>query len=139
MTQMISRSRMVGAALAAGLTLGVPAMAWAGGAPSGHAYRGPCADDIRSLCPDLDDRDDARRCLHEHADQVSPGCAATMETRRQRHVVVRNACAADITAFCPDAEGGDVRRCLHQHRRELSANCVPTLDALRRHGSETSN
>ena len=134
MTQLVSKSCTIACALAAVLTLGAPAMVRAGEVRTDHGHNGACAGDIKAFCPDAKDRDDVRRCLHEHADQISPACAGKMEARRQRHIAVRNGCTADLTAFCPDAVGRDLHQCLHQHRSELSANCVQTLDSLRGHG-----
>lgn len=136
MKQIVSRSRTLGFALAAVLTLAAPGMALAGDGHPCKGHNGPCAEDVKALCPDASSRDDARRCLNEHADQVSPACTEKMAARQQRHLAVRTACESDLAALCPDAEGRDVRHCLHEHRGELSATCSQTLDSLRQHCSE---
>jgi len=136
MKQMTSRSRTVGFALVAALALAAPGMALAGEGRPCNGHNGPCAEDVKALCPDANSRDEARRCLHEHADQVSPACAEKMAARHQRHLAIRNACESDLTAFCPDAHGRDLHHCLHEHRSDLSATCSQTLDSLHRNCSE---
>jgi hypothetical protein len=41
------------------------------------------------------------------------------------HAALRQACAADIARFCPDAQsgGGKVGQCMKGHRAELSGGC----------------
>jgi Spy/CpxP family protein refolding chaperone len=41
-----------------------------------------CGGDLEKLCPDADSPFDHIGCLHEHADQVSEGCASAIETLR---------------------------------------------------------
>ena len=137
MKHMVSRTHTLGFALAAVLVLAAPSMALASdGQPcSGHDW--PCAADVKALCPDASSRGEVRRCLHEHADQVSPACAEKMEARRQRHATVLSAGPSHVAALCPDARGG-IRHCLHEHRGELSDTCSQTLDWLHPPCSERS-
>jgi Spy/CpxP family protein refolding chaperone len=56
------------------------------------------------------------------------------EDFRERRGELREACAADVSAFCPDAEGRWSRwRCLDENRSELSEGCQRALDEGRRH------
>lgn len=130
MTKMISRSRMVGYALAAAVALTLPGAAWAGGGHDCKDHNGPCAADVKSLCPDASSREDVHHCLREHADEVSPACTEKMAAWHQRHEAIRSACQADLAALCPDAQGRDIGHCLHEHRAELSGTCSQTLDSM---------
>lgn len=139
MTKTISRSRMVGYALAAAVVLTLPGAAWAhckdhNGPCADH--NGPCAEDVKTLCPDASTREDVHRCLREHADDVSPACAEKMAARRERFQAIRSACQADLDSLCPDAQGRDIGRCLHEHRSELSGTCSQTLDSMHKNCSE---
>jgi len=138
MTKTISRSRVVGYALAAAVALTLPGAAFAGDGHSCKGHNGPCAQDVQTLCPDASTHEDVHRCLREHADEVSPACAAKMEARREHFQAIRSACQADLDALCPDAQGRDIGRCLHEHRTELSGTCTQTLDSLHKDCSQHS-
>ena len=43
-----------------------------------------CEGDLEKLCPDADSPFDHMRCLHEHADGLSEGCAAALEKFRHK-------------------------------------------------------
>ena len=47
---------------------------------------------------------------------------------------VRQACAADITKFCPDAKpgpGGGMRECMMTHHADFSSDCQAALAQMR--------
>jgi len=131
--EMLGWSRNLGLALVAISALATPSVVLAcDGKPCGD-HGGPCAQDVKTLCPDASTRQEFHQCLHDHADQVSAACTEKMQAWQQRRAAVETACQADLTAFCPDATGRDIRHCLHEHRSELSDSCSQAIDALHQH------
>lgn len=57
-----------------------------------------------------------------------------LEIRREKHArkeAMREACAADIGQWCPDAESSwDQRRCLRKNEERVSAGCAAALETL---------
>lgn len=88
---------------------------------------GACRDDATRLCPNSPRGGGAvANCLHDHMDDLSPGCREMMAGREN----VRTACAADVAALCKDAGDRPMLRlrCLSQNRDKLSAGCKAALE-----------
>jgi len=118
MTHGVGRLASV-AGLACGALLALSALA--GAQPQG----GPCADDIKKFCKDVQ-RGGGRivACLEQHQSELSEAC----KNARGSHPALRRAqgaCQADITKFCKDVQpgGGRILKCLEAHNSELSAEC----------------
>jgi hypothetical protein len=115
-------------------------LAVAVGAPSGpvHAERanGPCRQDIERLCPGITPGSGAyKRCLEQHASELSPACQERVKQMKARAAKWRQACQDDVHKFCAQVEPGhgNIRQCLHQHHDELSQTCKDQI-AQHRHG-----
>jgi hypothetical protein len=130
-----------------------------------EAFKNTCGEEVKRLCgaemgpppgegdpddgPDADDHGPGRgkhkqmkACIDAHEAELSTECRAMItemkaehEGRKARHGAVREACAADVTAFCGDikAEGKGKRRaireCLQTHERQLSGECSAAIQA----------
>ena len=44
-----------------------------------------CLADLEALCPDAENGQDVRRCLHEYRDLLSDGCADALPDRKRHH------------------------------------------------------
>ncbi len=97
---------------------------------------GACHADVVRLCSDVrGQRGAVRRCLAEHADDLSEECRAQIAQRgEQARSVgkrVRQVCAAELARFCPDLQPGrgGIMRCLRSHEAELSEDCRTAIPA----------
>jgi hypothetical protein len=96
--------------------------------------KGACAQDVQTLCAGVERGGGRiRKCLSEHADQVSPACKAAQEERKALHKAIKTNCKGDIQKLCPDAkhnkqEKGGVLQCLTSKTDQLSAGCAKALN-----------
>ena len=110
---------------------------------SGGGMRQACGADVERLCPGSPKPGE---CLHEHWDEVSPGCKEFKENMRRQwqakhgdggkktdkraYEGMRQACGADVDKFCAGATMPGV--CLHEHWDELSPECRRFKEGMKR-------
>lgn len=76
--------------------------------------------------------------LQVHALLTPEQRALLREKRGRRREALFESCAADLEAFCPEAEPGPERfRCLRSHRDDVSTGCRETMRERRRRGPRT--
>jgi len=94
---------------------------------------GPCADDMKKLCADVQPGGGAKmKCLREHEAQLSDACKKRLEAMTTRRS--EGPCAADVAKLCKDVQagGGRIRQCLQQHQADLTPECKEQLAPPRR-------
>ena len=99
-----------------------------------------CHDDVKKyrLCGTipLDDEGGFVECLHENRAKLSQLCQSQI-IRMQRHYHIAQACAAEITSYCPDPElkshhqNRGLIHCLEKHGASLTKTCHDKLQELK--------
>jgi hypothetical protein len=105
------------------------------GAVQAQGPNGPCRQDIAELCPDIKPGGGAyRRCLEQHAAELSPACQDRVKQMKANAAAWRQACQDDVHKFCAQVDPGQgkIKKCLHQHRDELSQACKDKIAQHRR-------
>lgn len=84
-----------------------------------------CKGDLDKLCKDVKGgRGEKLRCLKKHETELSGGCRAELDKRREE-LKQRHPCYKDMEKLCKDAKHGEggMIACLKAHETELSAEC----------------
>jgi hypothetical protein len=95
----------------------------------------PCVEEIEQFCPDVPvGEGNIVRCLHEHREQLSPGCVERMRADAKKLLQVSADCLDDVDRFCNDVEPGKGRVivCLSRHEQDLAPVCRKHLQEGRR-------
>lgn len=85
-----------------------------------------CAEDIKKFCSNVQPGEGRIiECLNKNENELSSGCKAEVENRKQRFEADKKACEGDVKQFCNDVQpgGGRIINCLKQHENELSPSC----------------
>lgn len=71
--------------LAFACTIAAPALAQDQGGGGGHhggRFRAACGQDVQTLCPDAQSREDRRACMMQNQDKLSDGCKSFLANMR---------------------------------------------------------
>lgn len=104
----------------------------AGGAAQAQAQRrgGPCAQEMRKLCPDHRPGSEGfRECFEQHKDELTPQCQERLAQGQERVEKMRAACETEIETHCSEAGqgGGRLMQCLNRHFADLSDGCKQAM------------
>jgi len=91
-----------------------------------QGQRGPCAEDIASICKDVQPGGGRlAKCLKDHQEELSQPCRNKILDVRKEVRNFQKACEDDVLQFCKDVKsgGGRIVRCLKEHQIELSTDC----------------
>ena len=100
-----------------------------------------CGADIQQPCGDVQGRRGLKRCMREHADELSAECSAAVEKLKRRGRKGKGVCKADRQRLCADVEPGQgrVRACLQANQDQLSPACAERLEARQARKARRAN
>jgi hypothetical protein len=119
---------MTGSLLAVAMVL-APSAAFAEG--KGMGMGDACNADAQKLCADVEPGEGRIvNCLKEHKDQLSEGCKARWQAKKEG-MMANHPCAADQKKLCAGVEPGEGRiiNCMKEHEADLSPACKQKLAA----------
>ncbi len=94
------------------------------------AAEGDCRADLARLCPELEPQDaEAKNCLKENLQDLSPGCKDNIRKLIGALQSFAEACGQDVKTLCPEVVpgGGRILRCLKKNKESVSAGCTGFL------------
>ena len=95
----------------------------AGGKAENGKSVAACRADLDKFCKDVKPGGGRLiKCLKEHAAELSSGCKAAREEKKEKFLE-NHPCEADMEKFCKDLKGRDRAACMKEHEKELSAAC----------------
>ena len=106
----------------------------AGEAGAQQRRQGPCAEDAKKLCANVQRGQGAiAKCMREHQSELSPACQSEIKTREARARKVRDECKGDVEKFCKGVApgGGRIVSCLRARETELAPACAEDLKRRR--------
>jgi len=116
------RSGLYIPALLLAVFLAIPPVAFS----AESAAQKPCADEIEKFCKDVRPGDGRMvQCLRDHNSELSTVCREKVKAVVQKLEDAKQACAKDISKFCPRVTpgGGRLLKCLKPHVNELAPEC----------------
>ncbi len=100
---------------------------------------GACNGDIEKFCKEVKPgKGRIIRCLKENESQLSGECKQDLSQMKEKMTKkmkeVREACKADVEAFCNEIHpgGGRMMQCLKKHEEHISAKCKNSFQGKER-------
>lgn len=99
-----------------------------------QAHSENCKSDAEKLCTGVE-KGEGRimQCLRDKQEQLSEGCKADINVKKEAMKEVANSCEGDIKQHCGDVEAGKGRiaKCLHKNKAKLSEPCKAEMKEQR--------